>query len=392
MLVQSQNEKPTIMVVDDTPANLRLLGEILHNQGYRVAAFPSGTLALRAASNQPPDLLLLDIMMPGMDGFEVCRLLKAEQRLSAIPVIFLSALDDTANKLKAFSQGGVDYITKPFQEAEILARVHAHLQIVTLQRKLREHNEQLEKEVAKRTHEIAQAHARIVEMARLKGDFLRMISHELRTPANGLLGIGEILLEICPDVEEALLYKDIFRQSGERLRKLIEDAMLIADIERIAPSLTSPQPFLDLLQELCTRSPSLQIKTPDSLDLTTLFFQGERTLFTRALSTMLSLSTHFCNHPPTTLLLSPKEEAILLRIELDALSLKEEQVSEFFTIDSTARAYSRAESMGLAPVVAHKILTTLGGGMRLQKQEETRGTLEAWLPITHSPHSPNSPT
>jgi DNA-binding response OmpR family regulator len=389
--VQSQTEKSTIMVVDDTPANLRLLGEILHNQGYRVAAFPSGTLALRAASNQPPDLLLLDIMMPGMDGFEVCRLLKAEGRLSHIPVIFLSALDDTANKIKAFSQGGVDYITKPFQEAEILARVHAHLQIVTLQRKLREHNEHLEKEVAKRTHEITQAHARIVEMARLKGDFLRMISHELRTPANGLLGIGEILLEICPDVEEALLYKDIFRQSGERLRKLIEDAMLIADIERLTPSLASPQPLLDLLQELCANFPSLQLRPSPSLHLENLFFQGERTLFTRALSTLLSLSAYFCRQAPTTLFLSPKEEGILLHIELDALSLKEEQVAEFFTIDSTARAYSRAESMGLAPVVAHKILTTLGGGMRFQKQEETRGILQAWLPITTHPNSPSPP-
>jgi CheY-like chemotaxis protein len=112
---------PSIMVVDDTPANLRLLDDLLRQQGYRVRLFPRGALALKAAAANPPDLILLDIMMPDMDGFEVCRQLKANPALNDVPVIFISALADADHKVKAFEHGGMDYVTKPFQEAEVLA-------------------------------------------------------------------------------------------------------------------------------------------------------------------------------------------------------------------------------------------------------------------------------
>ncbi len=112
-------EKITVMVVDDTPANLKLLEEMLSGEGYRALMFPSGSLALKAAVRNPPDLILLDIMMPEMDGFETCRRLKEDSATQEIPVIFLSALNDTESKVKAFSMGGVDYVTKPFQFSEV---------------------------------------------------------------------------------------------------------------------------------------------------------------------------------------------------------------------------------------------------------------------------------
>ncbi len=117
------------MVVDDQPANLKLLEDLLTQQGHLVRSFPRGRLALDAAARNLPDLILLDINMPEMNGFEVCKRLKADEKLAPIPVLFLSALNETKDKLNAFRAGGVDYITKPFQLEEVRARVETHLQL-----------------------------------------------------------------------------------------------------------------------------------------------------------------------------------------------------------------------------------------------------------------------
>ncbi len=132
-----------IMAVDDTPANLRLLRQILKNAEHDVRLFPNGSLALASARAEPPDLILLDIRMPDMNGYEVCERLKGDDLTRDIPVIFISALQETIDKVKAFSTGGVDYITKPFQEEEILARVETHLALRTLQKALEEKNARL---------------------------------------------------------------------------------------------------------------------------------------------------------------------------------------------------------------------------------------------------------
>ncbi|MDQ5987612.1 MAG: Sensor histidine kinase RcsC [Syntrophus sp. SKADARSKE-3] len=141
---------PQIMVVDDTVANLKLLSEILTQQGYHVRQATDGTLALRSVAFEAPDLILLDVMMPGMDGYEVCRYLKSDEQSRNIPVIFISALDEVADKIKGFTAGGVDYITKPFEKAEVLARVETHLSLRRLQKELEVHNVLLEQEIAER--------------------------------------------------------------------------------------------------------------------------------------------------------------------------------------------------------------------------------------------------
>ncbi len=134
----------SIQIVDDNPENLDLLTFVLTKQGYEVRAAISGSVALKAIRTDPPDLILLDIMMPGMNGYEVCEQLKADKRSRDIPVIFLSVLYETLDKVKAFSAGGVDYITKPFQEAEVLARINVHLTLRRLQQKVEEQNVQLQ--------------------------------------------------------------------------------------------------------------------------------------------------------------------------------------------------------------------------------------------------------
>src|SRR5438874_5781247 len=134
----------SILVVDDTPANLQVLSGRLKDRGYKVRPAPSGKLALLAAQRDPPDLILLDINMPDMNGYEVCEHLKADEKLKGIPIIFISALTEPLDKVKAFAIGGVDYLTKPFQMEELHARVETHLKLRRLQIDLEEYSRDLE--------------------------------------------------------------------------------------------------------------------------------------------------------------------------------------------------------------------------------------------------------
>lgn len=143
--------KGDILVVDDTPANLTLLTQMLSEQGYKVRVAPIGKMVLRSVQSNPPALILLDIQMPGMDGYQVCEQLKLDPDACDIPVIFISALDEAIDKVKAFKVGGVDYITKPFQSVEVLARVENQLRIRSLQLELIKQNTQLEQEIQRRT-------------------------------------------------------------------------------------------------------------------------------------------------------------------------------------------------------------------------------------------------
>jgi len=145
-----ENPKANILVIDDTPENLYLLASMLTEQGYKVRSVTKGAAGLRGAQAAPPDLILLDINMPEMNGYEVCQSLKNHAVTSDIPVIFISAMNDVLDKVKAFSVGGVDFITKPFQVEEVLARVENHLTIRSLQKQLQSQNNRLQQEIIER--------------------------------------------------------------------------------------------------------------------------------------------------------------------------------------------------------------------------------------------------
>ena len=157
-----------ILVVDDVPANLHLLSSMLTEQGYKVRPAINGQMALMTARATPLDLILLDINMPGMNGYEVCEHLKADEQTRDTPIIFISALDEIEDKVKAFTVGGVDYVTKPFQVEEVLARVETHLALRRLQAELERANEELERRVEERTAQVVQL---AVEKGQLEHEF-----------------------------------------------------------------------------------------------------------------------------------------------------------------------------------------------------------------------------
>lgn len=185
-----------ILIVDDTPANLNVLSAILGKFGYRVRPAINGALALKAAQKAAPDLILLDVQMPGMDGYEVCRQLKSDPQTRDIPVVFISALDDVLDKVEAFQVGGVDYITKPFQIEEVLARVENQL-VLHQQREaisgLLARNQQLlalaTRELRPRLEQIAQWAAALHEGGdtALAGQ-IGASADEMRAALDGLLG------------------------------------------------------------------------------------------------------------------------------------------------------------------------------------------------------------
>jgi len=241
----------SILIVDDVPDNLRLLTEILGGQGYRARPVPDGRLALRAVEYDPPHLIMLDVDMPGMNGFEVCRALKADDRTRDIPVIFVSALEKTADKVEGFRVGGVDYIGKPYQGEEVLARVRTHLSLRGLQERLEAQNAQLQEQ--------AEALARAT---RRKDEFLASMSHELRTPLNAILGISEVLCEgiYGPMNERQSQAVRAIEESGRHLLDLIDD---ILDVSKIGAGEMALEIGSVVVEEVCLDS--LQFIRPMSL-------------------------------------------------------------------------------------------------------------------------------
>jgi two-component system sensor histidine kinase/response regulator len=165
-----------ILVVDDAPANLQVISGLLKGHGYRVRLSPSGRLALHAARQEPPDLILLDVNMPELSGYEVAEELKKDPALRDIPIIFLSALQDTVDKVRAFAAGAVDYVTKPFQFEEVEARVRTHLSLRRLQAELEQRRQSLE-----------QANHELRKLQELRDNLTHMIVHDLRSPLTAII-------------------------------------------------------------------------------------------------------------------------------------------------------------------------------------------------------------
>ncbi|MEG4807168.1 response regulator [Microcoleus sp. F8-D3] len=257
-----KTNRANILVVDDTPENLRLLAGILSEKGYQVRPVPNGKLALSAAQKIPPDLVLLDIMMPEMDGYQVCQQLKASEITKDIPVIFISAINDVLDKVKAFAVGGVDFITKPFQVEEVLARIETHLKICSLQQTLQEKNQDL----AAALHQLQATQEHLIQSEKMAalGQLIAGIAHEINTPLgiigssiNNIANFSDDFLEQFPEIYQdfsdeskayflALLYRathqEVLFTSREKRKfkqQLAADLMAesVEDFDEIADTL-----------------------------------------------------------------------------------------------------------------------------------------------------------
>lgn len=219
-----------VLVVDDNPQNIQIVGNILLENKLNLAFATDGKKALELAVNNDFDLILLDIMMPGMDGFEVCRSLRRTQKNAETPIIFLTAKTDNESIIKGFEAGANDYVTKPFNSAELTARVKTQLDLNSKRKQLDGWNKLLESKVQLRTQQLEEANKTLVRIEKSKSDFLSIISHELRNPLTELVGLNA-LMQMTPLNEEQLEYIRSMQHSADRLARFSEMALLITTLQ-----------------------------------------------------------------------------------------------------------------------------------------------------------------
>jgi CheY-like chemotaxis protein len=208
------DEKARILVVDDVPENIQVLTEVLQDK-YTVLAAVNGTGALKiAASANPPELILLDIMMPRMDGYEVCRRLKSFEGTKDIPVIFVTARHEVVDEQRGFEAGAVDYITKPITPSIVEARVHAHLSLTKARKQLEEQNEEL------------------IKAAKLREDVERITRHDLKSPLNAIIGVPQLLELEGNLTDEQLEYVGMITEAGQKMLRMINLSLDLFKMEQ----------------------------------------------------------------------------------------------------------------------------------------------------------------
>ncbi|GBO56241.1 response regulatory protein [Pseudanabaena sp. lw0831] len=218
------SKNASILIVDDTIYNVQLLSLLLIKQGYEVQKATSGLEALDKVNQQLPDIILLDIRMPDINGYEVCTRLKANPVTKDVPIIFISSIEESSDKVEAFSVGGVDYISKPFQLIEVLARIETHLRLCSLQKKLQEQNEQLQLSAEVLSRSLNQER----ELSQMKTDFISVVSHEFRTPLTTIQSASELLEHYEWSKEEKVEQLHQIQSEVKHMTALMEDVLFLS--------------------------------------------------------------------------------------------------------------------------------------------------------------------
>ncbi|MEA5486433.1 MULTISPECIES: EAL domain-containing protein [Pseudanabaena] len=289
----TRNYSGDILIVDDMPNNLRFLSTTLTEQGYKVRSVTEGLMALTVAEAAKPDLILLDIMMPNIDGYEVCQRLKANEQTCDIPVIFLSALDEVLDKVKAFNVGGVDYITKPFQLEEVLARIQTHLSLRFAQKEISQLNSELEQRVRQRT---AQLEQEIAERLQVQERLLHLALHDVLTGLPNRTWFMKRLEQLLQQVNQQAGYRfavlfldcDRFQAVNDSLGHLVGDQLLVSISRRIELCLKpgtmlcrlGGDEFAILLQDTEKASDAIKVSNDILLELAAPFQIGDYQVFT----------------------------------------------------------------------------------------------------------------
>ena len=356
-----QANKGNILVVDDVPANLRLLVDLLSRKGYEVRPAPNGERALSAARSQPPDLILLDIMMPGMSGYDVCRALKADETTRDIPVIFLSALDEVLNKVEAFAVGAVDYVTKPFERKEVLARVETHLKIRGLQ---------------------IQLEAQVAEL----NAFAHTVAHDLKTPLAIVQGFADMVIQDLPDTvpPRTLEFIQSMYNGSVRARKIIDELLLLAEMGKEEVAVTAVHTadiiphVLDRLQ-LMIKEYQPQIHQPESWPIAI----GYAPWLEEVWANYMSNALKYGGQPPQVALGATQLDNGFIQFWVqdngNGIAPEDQNMlfAEFSRIDT-----ERAQGHGLGLSIVKRIIQRLGGEVGVESEvgegSKFYFTLPAW--------------
>jgi len=377
--------KGNILLVDDTPDNLRLLSTMLTEQGYEVRSVINGAMALMGVQAEPPDLILLDINMPQMNGYEVCQQLKSGDRTREIPVIFISALEDVLDKVKAFAVGGVDYITKPFHVEEVLARIENQLTICRLQKQLKSQNAQLQQQMLE-----------LQELNSLKEEFLHAVSHDLRTPIMGTLLVLKNLQsksgETVP-ISRSILERMI--HSSDRQLNLL-NSLLEAHSNEMRGILLCCEPvqlnpmIQDLTADLEPLFTKNQVKLINLIPLDLPCVNGDTLQLRRVFENLL---TNALNHNPPGLTLTLRaiveEEMIYCTVEDNGVGIERSHCDLLFE-RYVRGSRTRSIGVGLGLYLCRQIITAHGGQIGVNSTPGTGTTFWLTLPLARQSTSGNA--
>ena len=361
--------KGNILIVDDTTANLRLLVDILSKQGYTVRPAPSGQWALSTIEKNIPDLILLDILMPDMDGYELCRHLKADERTRDIPIIFISALNEVFDKVTAFSIGGVDYITKPFQEAEMLSRIHTHLSLRKMQQDLEQKNIQLR------------------QQNKELDAFSHTVAHDLKNPLSIIMGYSQILgydnLATLTEVELQEIGQAVYRSSQDMV-DIVDALLLLAGVRKMQVHL-EPLAMGQIVDKVMNRLKGMitdldaDIILPDSWPLAAGYGPWVAEIWTNYISNGLK----YGDRPPRIELGATIEEGgrnVRFWAQDNGAGISEEAQTTLFT-EFTRLNEVRIEGHGLGLSIVRRIMDKLGGEVGLTSELGQGSRFYFTLPI-----------
>ncbi len=357
------NDNAKILVVDDVPENLSILFDFLLGNHYQVLIAQDGEGALEVLKVEEVDLILLDVMMPGLNGFEVCEQLKTAPSTREIPVIFMTALSDTADKLKGFAVGAVDYVAKPIQQEEVLARIHTHLTIRQLQNKLAWQNQKLNdsnQKLVKKNQELEEKNAEL-------DAFAQTVAHDLKNPLGNILGCCSLLHEnfSVKDSKSAkeLEFVNYIDQSAHKMQDIIESLLLLAGTSKTTEILIERVDMRSILNMVSFRlkplieSTQAQLIYPDKWPVA----HGYAAWVEEVWINYISNGLKYSGQPPI-LTLGAEELAheIKFWVKDNGAGLTEEQQARLFT-PFTRLHRKQAEGHGLGLSVVEGIIRRLGG-------------------------------
>lgn len=377
--------KESILIVDDTPDNLRFLSTTLTKEGYEVLTAINGSVALIGARAALPDLVLLDVKMPGIDGYEVCQKLKADAETQDIPIIFLSVLDEALDKVKAFTVGAVDYITKPFQVEEVLARVKNQLALRSLQKKLTEQNSQLRHLES----ELRLALEKEKELSQLRSEFMSLISHEFRTPLTTILSSDQLLQRYSNKLsdEKKQNHHERIQNAVGYMTQLLEEVLLIGSAE--AGKLKFEPNLIDVIAFCGELIETLQINTTRHQlifvsDRKELYAQMDKKLLGHIFTNLLSNAIKFSPNGSTIQFdLVSSAEAVVFRIKDDGIGIPDKDLPQLFESFSRASNVGYIQGTGLGLTIVKKSVDLHGGQIAVESELGVGTTFIVTLPLNN---------